>query len=104
MALASLEYPISKLMVWTLYGGPNELCAGRAFYVTYSIEQVIAHVLYVCPRPPDLDVDPTVILVSLWMSPCSVDINLHQIHQLRSVKWFDHDPEHCRDFLEVCTI
>jgi hypothetical protein len=85
---------------------PNELCAGRAFYVTNSIEQAIAHALYVYPRPPDLDVDPTVILVF------SVDVTVLHGYQPSpnpsitfSVKWFDHnDPEHCRDFLEVCII
>ena len=81
----------------------NELCAGRAFYVTNSIEQAIAHVLYTCPGPPDLDVDPIIILVF------SVDIPVLHGYQPSpdpsitfSVKWFQHhDPEHCQEFLGV---
>jgi hypothetical protein len=82
---------------------PNELCCGRAFYVTNSIEQAVAHVLYACPRPPDLDVDPIIILVF------SVDIPILHGYQPSpdpsitfSVKWFEgHDPEHRQEFLEV---
>jgi len=51
------------------------LSSGKAFYVTNSIEQAVAHVLYVCPRFDGLDVDPIVILVF------SVDITvLHGDH------------------------
>jgi hypothetical protein len=93
-------------MVWPPVWRPNELCAGQAFYVTNSIEQAIAHALYVCPRPPFLDVDPIVVLVF------SVDVTVLHGDQpspnssiMFSVKWFDpNDPEHCKEFLEVCMI
>lgn len=97
----------SRIRNFEVYGvapvwRPNELCAGQAFYVTNSIEQAIAHVLYVCPRPPDLDVDPIVVLVF------SVDVTILHGDQPSpnssvtfSVKWFEHnDPEHCQEFLE----
>ena len=84
----------------------NELCGTRAFYVTNSIEQAIAHVLYTCPKPPDLDVDPIIILVF------SVDIPVLHGYQpppdsstMFSVNWFEHhDPLQCQALLEVYMI
>ena len=80
---------------------PNELCSGRAFYVTNSIEQAIAHVPYACPRPPDLDADPIIILVF------SIDIPILHGYQPSpdpsitfSIKWFKDDDS--EEFFEVC--
>jgi hypothetical protein len=82
----------------------NELSSDCAFYTTNSIEQAVAHVLYVCPVPTHWDVDPIVILVF------SVDVTVLHGDQPSpnpsvtfSTNWFEHeDPEHCQDFIEVC--
>ena len=85
---------------------PNEMSSDPAFYVTNSIEQAVAHVLYVCPRPTTLDVDPIIILVF------SVDVTV--LHGDRpspnpsasfANRWFEHDDlEHRQSFIEVWSI
>jgi hypothetical protein len=82
---------------------PNEMSSDRAFYVTNSIEQAVAHVLYVCPRLTALDVDPIVILVfSVDIAVLHGDSPSHNPSASFTNKWFEHDdPEHRQSFLEV---
>jgi hypothetical protein len=75
----------------------------RAFYVTNSIEQAMAHVLYLCPRLTALDVDPIIILVfSVDVAVLHGDRPSQNPSASFTNRWFEHDnPEHCQSFLEV---
>ena len=81
---------------------PNEISSDRAFYLTNSIEQAVAHVLYVCPRLTALDVDPIVILVfSVDVPVLHGDCPSHNPSASLTNRWFEHDnPEHWKSFLE----
>ena len=82
---------------------PNELSPDCTFYLTNSIEQAVAHVLYVCPRLTPSDVDPIVILVfSVDVSVLHGDSPSCNASASFTNRWFEHDnPEHCQSFLEV---
>jgi hypothetical protein len=82
---------------------PNEMSSDRAFYLSNSIEQAVAHVLYLCPRLTALDVDPIVILVfSVDVAVLHGDCPSHNPSASFTNRWFEHDNlEHRQSFLEV---
>jgi hypothetical protein len=83
--------------------GPNEMSSEPAFYLTNSIEQVVAHLLYVCPKLTGLDIDPIIILVfSVDVAMLHGDCPSCKPSVTLTNRWFEHDnPEHCQSFLEV---
>lgn len=90
---------VDKVQWW-----PNELSAHRAFYTTNSVDQAVADVLYGCPHPAHLDVDPIVILVfAVDVTVLHADQPLPDKEITFSTYWFEHnDSEHCQELIEAC--
>jgi hypothetical protein len=105
MELANLAWPVSKPMASTQDGGLMKCPLNLHFYLTNSIEQAVAHVLYVCPKlaVTGLDIDPIVILVfSVDVAMLHGDCPSRKPSVTLTNRWFEHDnPEHCQSFLEV---
>jgi hypothetical protein len=67
---------------------PNEMCSGRAFYVTNSIEQAVAHVLFVCSKrfkPASVFMDPSPV-ISIRSASFTSQIRPRET-ELRSRMW-----------------